>query len=259
MKIGNLEVYGIIYKITNKVNDKVYIGQTTMVFHQRYKGGNWQRYTHNQYLKNSVNKYGIENFETNKCFDIAYSKEELDEKEIYWIGYYNSNIRLYGYNSKDGGSNGRPNMETRKRMSDNHWSKNINISEKLRENLSKVHKGKIGLRGKLNYGYGKHLSEETKLKMSKSTTGRKMSNEQKNKISIGNTGRKHTIESNLQLSKTRIKKGIGIGSENNSAITVCMYDLTMHLIKVFATRLECAEWLLKNGYIKILVTWKICY
>lgn len=36
MKIGSLEVYGIIYKITNKVNNRVYIGQTTKDFNKRY-------------------------------------------------------------------------------------------------------------------------------------------------------------------------------------------------------------------------------
>lgn len=39
MKIGNLNVYGVIYKITNKINDKVYIGQTIDGFKVRYDGG----------------------------------------------------------------------------------------------------------------------------------------------------------------------------------------------------------------------------
>ena len=40
MKIGNLECYGIIYKIENIVNHKVYIGQTTRGFKNRYAGNN---------------------------------------------------------------------------------------------------------------------------------------------------------------------------------------------------------------------------
>ena len=81
--------YGIIYKITNKLNNKVYIGQTTrkLGFDRRYSY-NLYRNTKNAHLKSSIDKYGIDNFEINKMFDVAYSKEELDEKEKYWIKYY---------------------------------------------------------------------------------------------------------------------------------------------------------------------------
>lgn len=51
MKIGNLEVYGVIYKITNKVNNKVYIGQTVLGFKKRYGNTNWWDKTHNEHLK----------------------------------------------------------------------------------------------------------------------------------------------------------------------------------------------------------------
>ena len=53
MKINNLEVYGVIYKITNKVNNKVYIGQTTRCFNKRYdsKGVGVER-VYNYHTKN---------------------------------------------------------------------------------------------------------------------------------------------------------------------------------------------------------------
>ena len=51
MKIGNLEVYGVIYKITNKINRKIYIGQTIEGFKKRYKN-NLKKYTHNIYGEN---------------------------------------------------------------------------------------------------------------------------------------------------------------------------------------------------------------
>ena len=46
MKIGNLEVYGIIYKITNIIDNKSSIGQTVNGFHKRYtsKGSGINRY-----------------------------------------------------------------------------------------------------------------------------------------------------------------------------------------------------------------------
>ena len=75
------EIYGIIYLIKNKINNKIYIGQTTQDggFDRRYHTKDGIKDTHNEHLRNSINKYGIENFYINKEFDIAYSKEELDK------------------------------------------------------------------------------------------------------------------------------------------------------------------------------------
>ena len=68
-----MEVYGIIYMIRNKINNKIYFGQTVQLhgFQDRYKHGDIT-FTHNDHLKNSVIKYGIENFEIREEFDIAY-------------------------------------------------------------------------------------------------------------------------------------------------------------------------------------------
>lgn len=127
MKIGNLDCYGIIYKITNKINNKVYIGQTSKEggfkkrydyggkgiervykYHKKHKKHNR---TYNDHLLSSIERYGLENFEVNEIFDIAFSKEELDIKEKSWILIYNSTSREYGYNFCDGGSNGKPTKE----------------------------------------------------------------------------------------------------------------------------------------------------
>ena len=96
MKIGNLEVYGIIYKITNKINGKVYIGQTTQEFNMRYcrKGVGLERvyqyhnshkiygWGYNKHLLDSFNKYGLDNFDLDIYFDYAFSEKELNIKEI---------------------------------------------------------------------------------------------------------------------------------------------------------------------------------
>lgn len=124
MKIGNLEVYGIIYKIRNKVNNKIYIGQTIQKkgFNDRYcyEGIGIERvYNHyksskehnhkslNKHLLSSIDKYGLEAFEISEIFDIAFSKEELDIKEDIYIKLYNSLNGNYGYNHKGGGANGK--------------------------------------------------------------------------------------------------------------------------------------------------------
>ena len=115
MKIGNLEVYGIIYKIENLVNHKVYIVQTTQGFDKRYsyKGKDIERVykshkkcektntRHNQHLLKSIEKYGFESFKVNKIIDFAFSDYELDIKEKCWIQYYNSYHN--GYNMTLGG------------------------------------------------------------------------------------------------------------------------------------------------------------
>ena len=93
-------IYGVIYKITNKIDGKVYIGQTKHSFDERYHY-NLEKYTHNLPLKNAIKKYGINNFEINKCIDVAFSEIELDIKEECYISIYKSYKN--GYNLTLGG------------------------------------------------------------------------------------------------------------------------------------------------------------
>ena len=92
-----------IYKITNLVNGKVYIGQTIQGITAR-----WNGHLHKdgcKFIHNAINKYGRNNF---KIEVLEYChKDLLDEREIYWISYYNSNDRHYGYNILKGGKSGR--------------------------------------------------------------------------------------------------------------------------------------------------------
>lgn len=115
------EVYGIIYKIENLVNGKIYIGQTTRSFNERYcaKGKGAERVygylcgcekygeCHNVHLLRSMKKYGVNNFKVYEIFDVAKTQEELDKKEQYWIKYYNSCDPNFGYNSRLGGIEGK--------------------------------------------------------------------------------------------------------------------------------------------------------
>lgn len=87
-----------IYKITNTLNNKVYIGQTIHSVEER-----WKRHQNdalsgrlNTHFAQALRKYPIENFIV-ETIDTATSQEELTEKEYYWINYYNSLID--GYNS----------------------------------------------------------------------------------------------------------------------------------------------------------------
>ena len=89
-----------IYKISNSINNKVYIGQTIRPIEERFKrhindATNCILDTH---FARAIRKYGKENFYIEEI-DVASNQEELNLKEQYWIGYYDSIQN--GYNETD--------------------------------------------------------------------------------------------------------------------------------------------------------------
>lgn len=143
MKIGNLEVYGVIYKITNKVNGKVYIGRATRGFKRRYSGDLY-KYTKNNHLKNAIKKYGIDMFEVIPVLDIAFSNYELNIKEQLYICIYNS---FYGgYNQTKGGDGqvGRTHTEQYRKQLREKWlgDNNPMKSIEIRDKVSRARAGK---------------------------------------------------------------------------------------------------------------------
>lgn len=132
-----------VYKITNKITNKIYIGITNQ--------GSGARYRHHWYeartgesapIHRSMKKYGEENF-TLEIIDFADTYEELKEKEKYYIKLYNSMDRAIGYNLTEGGDGtfGRLHSEETK--------------EKIRQKA-----------------IGRKASEETKKKMSEQRKGK---------------------------------------------------------------------------------------
>lgn len=96
-------MYGYIYKISNSINDKVYIGQTTKTINERFKEhlrNCSQKSKKSIHLYLAMNKYGKDKFYIEQI-DFAKDQKELDEKECYWIKFYDS-INC-GYNMIDGG------------------------------------------------------------------------------------------------------------------------------------------------------------
>lgn len=115
--IDGKEYAGVIYKVENKITHEVYIGQTTNPrgFKGRYKfkGNGVERmykyyqhfqdrnYSYNEHLFRAIKKYGFDSFEVDEIHDIASTKEELNEKEKYYVEKYDS--FEHGYNNTYGG------------------------------------------------------------------------------------------------------------------------------------------------------------
>ena len=89
-----------IYKITNIQNNKVYIGQTIRPIEQRFKRHINDALNNilDTHFARAIRKYGKENFIIEQI-DTAQTQDELNQKERYWIQYYNSVNE--GYNETD--------------------------------------------------------------------------------------------------------------------------------------------------------------
>ena len=90
-----------IYMHKNKINNKIYIGQTCQSPQQRWKNGHG--YKTCTYFNAAIQKYGWDNFEHIILEQKEMTKEEADQKEIFYIKYYDTQNPQKGYNINSGG------------------------------------------------------------------------------------------------------------------------------------------------------------
>lgn len=96
-----------IYGYYNKITNKWYVGQTTMPIKERHKlhlsGANSKKASdYNCLFHKKIREYGINNFDLVVLEEVP-NKENLDEREQYWIKEKNSFVRNNGYNLTTGG------------------------------------------------------------------------------------------------------------------------------------------------------------
>lgn len=147
----------IIYEIKNNINGKIYIGQHSSNELYSYWGSG-------KLIKYAIDKYGIENFERTvleKCF----TKDELNEREKYWIKEKNSII--YGYNLTEGGTGGDNSKfinysdewkNKQKINTTKYW--NLLSKNELIERSNKVKGENNGMFGKVGYWKDKNIPKE---------------------------------------------------------------------------------------------------
>ena len=189
---------GCIYKITNKVNGKAYIGKTTRDPERRVIYEHLNRKKHGcQHLERAIQKYGKENFTWEILHDGILPKL-LDSFEIEAIKKHNT-LSPNGYNLTEGGEGGIPAQEVRKRLSDSRKGEKHPNYGKISHFAGKKHTKKSRERisesqkGEKNHNYGKKASKETRQKMSESRRGKKNAM----------YGRSHSIESRRKMSEKR--------------------------------------------------------
>ena len=95
-----------IYKITNTINGKSYIGQTCQKVEDRWNEHKRGKTSKNSPLKRAIEKYGWDNF-TKEVIETIETLEEALDREIYWIDYYKTCVLVHGkdcgYNLSRGG------------------------------------------------------------------------------------------------------------------------------------------------------------
>lgn len=128
-------MYGYIYKTTNKINGKIYVGQ--------HMGNNFdpEYYGSGKYLNNAIRKYGVNNF-TVEILEFCETKDSLNQREIFWIHELQSQNNDIGYNISFGGDGG-----------DTFTYQSEEDKELIRQKSGMSTKGKIGIHkdGKRKY------------------------------------------------------------------------------------------------------------
>src|SRR5271156_1290667 len=107
-----------IYLITNQLNGKVYIGQTSRTVNQRWRNHiSCAKRGEDHYLYRAVRKYGPTAFDVQEVAKLE-TKEQADSMERLWITVLRASDRNFGYNGSLGGDGHFvQNEETRQKKS----------------------------------------------------------------------------------------------------------------------------------------------
>lgn len=138
-KISKSEkVYGVIYKITNLINGKIYIGQTTKDVKIRFRQHCSKLVTA---ISKAIKKHGKENF-TIEIIDSSDNLNDLNTKECYWIKLLNSRLPI-GYNADGGGTSKGPGNKYPRTITDDERNYKAECSRTARIYAPPFNKSKL--------------------------------------------------------------------------------------------------------------------
>lgn len=209
-----------LYTITNKINNKVYVGKTNDFNRRKSQHRNTLRKnTHkNPHLQKSWNKYGEENFVFEKLEE--YDDDFIYSMENYWCNLLDSFNYHKGYNEK-------PTHPF------NRGGNSLQTIEKVKKALTGRKHSIESILKMSNARKGTTIPIETRLKMSNSAKGKKKSEETKKKMSI------HRYNNPLTpfLGK-KIPKEILDERANSRKIPIIQYSLDMEFIKEWKSAVD---------------------
>lgn len=149
-----------IYKHTNQITGKVYIGQTCLKPEKRWNNG--QGYSKQPIFYQDIQKYGWENFK-HEILEKDIAAKDINDREKYWISYYQATNPEKGYNQLIGGSVGYIHTKQQKQQ----------ISQSLKQyyqtdaGKSFMKIKKMNMQGENNPNYGNHSFQGLGSKRSK--------------------------------------------------------------------------------------------
>lgn len=96
--VENINQKMVVYCITNKINNKKYVGITINKIRQRINGHKSRFKRGGNYFYCAIRRYGIENFYV-RIIEQCDNKKDLAKRELYWIKKFKTNDKNFGYNT----------------------------------------------------------------------------------------------------------------------------------------------------------------
>jgi hypothetical protein len=221
-----------IYKITNTINNKIYIGMSTKD-NENYLGSG-------TLISKAVKKYGKEHF-IKEVIEHCDSLEILQIREIFWISYYKQSHKEDCYNLHEGGKGG-------------NWKKFMSeeASKIALDNIKNA--GGQWKKGHIPWIMGKKHNQETILKFKESHKGKKQSKQTVEKRVSKLIGKKRNEEQKQNLSKSlKAVYSNGFSKEHKMKLSqsrkgTAMPEETKQKLKKEKVKVECPYCKKIGGY-----------
>ena len=207
-----------IYMHKNKINGKIYIGQTSQNPPSLRWGKNGQNYKKSSYFYNAILKYGWDNFE-HIILKQNLTQDQANQQEEYYIKKYNTIDERYGYNLRYGGNNFCFNDKTKEKMKQS--AKNRKYYKKPQQSIAMKNKWK-------NKQYKEKVIKKIKEKWQ----------DEEHKQKMTNNIRKYWQDKNHKKQRSKIQQG---KNNSNSKAIQCI-----ETNEIFPTIKEACLWINKK-------------